>query len=91
MYGYDSTHAERFRKALYQNFNKRADTLMDLLDAMCSMPEARSVVEYSLASCFPRSYSTVFKAVNEMKLEDLWLANGLPSYLRDRRRGRFGS
>lgn len=76
-----TTNLEQFRQALYQNFNKRADTLMDLVDAMCSMPEARSVVEYSLAACFPRSYSTVFKAVNEMELEELWLADLLGVYL----------
>ena len=47
-----TTDLEQFRYSLYQNFENRADTLMDLLDAMCSMPEAKSVVEYSLASVF---------------------------------------
>jgi len=43
----------QFRESVYQNLNNRADTLMDLVDAMCSRPKARSVVEYSLAACSP--------------------------------------
>ena len=39
-----ATDLEQFRESLYQNFENRADTLMNLLDAMCSMPEAKSVV-----------------------------------------------
>ena len=54
---------------------------MDLLDAMCSFPAARSVVEYSLAACFPRSYSTIFKAIDEMDLAPMWLPEELRSYL----------
>jgi hypothetical protein len=55
--------------------------VMELLDAMCSMEQAKSVVEYSLASCFRRSYSTIFKALDEMKLEEMWLAQRLVDYL----------
>jgi len=66
---------------LYQNFNNRADTLMDLLDAMCSVPHAKSVVEYSLASCYQRSYSTIFKAIDELKLAELWLPHQVGPYL----------
>ena len=76
-----TTDLEQFRTTLYQNFENRADTLMDLLDAMCSMPEAKSVVEYSLASVFPRSYSTLFKAIAEMELEERWLPHRLAPYL----------
>jgi hypothetical protein len=62
---------EQFRQRLYQNFDNRADTLMELVDAICSNPDARSVVEYSLTPCFRRSYSTIFKAINEMKWDEL--------------------
>lgn len=55
----------QFRQQLYQNFTNRADTLMELVDALCSTPNARSVVEYSLSPCFRRSYSTLFKALDE--------------------------
>ena len=54
---------------------------MDLLDAMCSVPGAKSVVEYSLAACFLRSYSTIFKGIDELKWEPLWLADLLGPYL----------
>jgi len=48
---------------------------------MCSIPNARSVVEYSLASCYRRSYSTLFKAIDEMNLEPMWLPHQLGPYL----------
>ena len=54
---------------------------MELVDAICSNPQARSVVEYSLTPCFRRSYSTIFKAINEMKLDDLTPAHLLMPYL----------
>ena len=57
-----TTELEQFRQQIYQNFNNRADTLMELVDAICSNPQAKSVVEYSLTPCFRRSYSTIFKA-----------------------------
>lgn len=76
-----TTQLEQFRTSLYQNFNNRADTLMELVDAMSSTPEAKSVVEYSLASCFRRSYSTIFKAIDEMVVAPMWLAEQLASSL----------
>jgi len=76
-----TSNLKQFRSALYQNFNKRADTLMELLDAMCSFPGAKSVVEYSLASCFRRSYSTIFKAIDEMDLDEMWLPERVRDYL----------
>ena len=39
------------------------------------------MVEYSLAACFLRSYSTIFKAINELKLGPLWLPELLGPYL----------
>jgi hypothetical protein len=72
---------EQFRQQLYQNFNNRADTLMELVDAICSNPDARSVVEYSLTPCFRRSYSTIFKALNEMEGEELMIARLVAPYL----------
>ena len=76
-----TTDLEQFRTSLYQNFENRADTLMDLLDAMCSTPGAKSVAEYSLASVFRRSYSTLYKAIAEMELEEMWLPHRLVPYL----------
>jgi len=43
-----ATQLKQFREQVYQNFNKRADAIMDLLDALSSNSQARSVVELSL-------------------------------------------
>jgi hypothetical protein len=72
---------EQFRQLLYQNFNNRADTLMELVDAICSNPTARSVVELSLTPCFRRTYTALFKAVAECHWEDRQLARLLAPYL----------
>lgn len=77
----DTLNLKQFRSTLYQNFDNQADTLMDLLDAMCSVPDAESVVEYSLASCFRRSYSTIFKATDKVHLGEMWLPYQLGPYL----------
>ena len=76
-----TTNLKQFRTSLYQNINNRADSLMELLDAMCSVPNAQSVVEYSLAACYRRSYSTIFKAIDEMNLAPMWLPHRLGPYL----------
>src|SRR3990172_5924381 len=57
------TQLMQFREQVYQNFNKRADALMDLLDALSSQDRARSVVELSLEACFRREHTSVFKAI----------------------------
>jgi len=71
----------QFRDSLYQNFNNQADTLMELVDAICSQPEARSVAEYSLSPYFRRSYSMLYKAIDGMGLDRMWLAQQLSPYL----------
>jgi hypothetical protein len=43
---------------------------MDLLDALCSQTRASSVVELSLQNCFQRSYSAIFKAMDEYRPGD---------------------
>jgi hypothetical protein len=72
---------EQFRQQLYQNFNNRADTLMELVDAICSNPDANSVVEYSLTPCFRRSYSTIFQAIREMAWDEIMIARLVAPYL----------
>ena len=61
--------------------NHRADTLMELVDAISSNPQARSVVEYTLTPCFRRSYSTIFKAIAQMDWEQRALAQLLAEHL----------
>jgi hypothetical protein len=58
-----ATQLTQFREQVYQNFNKRADASMDLLDALSSNSRARSVVELSLEACFRREHTSVFKAI----------------------------
>lgn len=57
----------QFRQSVYQNFNKRADTLMDLVDALCSQTRAASVAELSLENCFRRSFSAIYHALDEYR------------------------
>jgi len=64
---------KQFRLELYQNINNRADTLLELVDALCSNPTAKSVVELSQSSCFRRSYSTLFKAIEAWSPEKMLL------------------
>jgi len=76
-----TSEMKQFREELYQNFNNRADTLMELVDAISSSPHARSVVEYSLAPCFRRSYSTIYKAIAEMAWDESSSAHLLSPYV----------
>jgi hypothetical protein len=54
-----------FREQLYEKFEHRADSTMDLLDAICSNNHAPSVVQLSLNPLFRGGYSTIFKAIGE--------------------------
>ncbi len=71
----------QFREQLYHSFNNRADTLMELIDAMCCNTTARSVVEYTLTPCFRRTYSTLYKAIDASKWGEEQLAQVLAPYL----------
>ena len=63
------TQLKQFRQEVYQNFNKRADTLMDLLDALSSNTTAQTVVELSMNAAFRREYSALFTALDEWEPE----------------------
>ena len=58
-----STQLEQFRLAVYRSFDRRADATLELLDALASNRQARSVVELSLAPDFRRTYSSVYAAI----------------------------
>jgi len=62
---------------------------MELVDAIGSMPNAGSIVEYSLAPCFRRSYSTIFKGINEMDWDEMGIADLLAPYLPEPRQQAF--
>jgi len=54
---------KQFRQELYEAFDLRPDALMELIDALSSTPNARSVVELSLRPFFRREYSSVHDAI----------------------------
>lgn len=60
-----------FREHLYRQFEHRANSVMDLLDALCSNDHASSVVELSLNPLFRGGYSALFKAIGEYQLPPL--------------------
>jgi hypothetical protein len=54
---------QKFRGQIYQQIKQRADSVMDLLDALCSNNHVPSVVQLSLNPLFRRGYSALFKAI----------------------------
>ena len=70
-----TTQLKQFREQVYQNLNKRADAIMDLLDALSSNSQARSVVELSLEACFRREHTSIFKAITAYRPE--WMSKSL--------------
>jgi DDE superfamily endonuclease len=62
---YTENELKNFREQLYERFEHRADSTMDLLDAICSNNHAPSVVQLSLNPLFRAGYSTLFKAIGE--------------------------
>ena len=57
---------KQFRDKLYQSFNYRRDTVMDLVDAIAANTTARSPVELSLSPLFRREYNALYKGIQEM-------------------------
>ena len=72
---------QQFRLELYQNFNKRADTAMEIVDALCSEPTANSPVELSLSPLFRRTHTALYKSIAETAWEEVPLAELLGAYL----------
>jgi len=56
-------HLTQFRQRLYNSFENRPDTIMSLLDALCSNITASSVVQLSLSAAFDRSYNSVYDGI----------------------------
>ena len=66
---------------MYQNFTKRADSAMELLDALCSTPNARSVVELTLSPHFTHQYPSIYAAIAAAGWEDIDLPKLIGAYL----------
>lgn len=56
---------QQFRQKLYTCFPHRADSVMDLLDALSSNQQARSTAELCLSPLFRRNYSALYKAIEQ--------------------------
>ena len=61
---------QSLRHKLYGSFEHRPDALMELLDALTSNPNARSVAELSLSPHFRRQYGSVFDAIDNYLFAD---------------------
>lgn len=61
----------QFRKEVYQSFPKLEDASLDLIDALCSMPNARSVPELSLSPYYRREHSSIYKTIEKSKVKDV--------------------
>lgn len=61
-----STQLEQFREQVYQSFPRCADALLELLDALCSQTNARSVAELSLELPFRRTYNSLYRAIDDL-------------------------
>ena len=62
-YNQSRQELEQFREKLYQSFNYRRDTIMNLVDAIAANTKARSPVELCLSPLFPREYSALYKGI----------------------------
>lgn len=60
----DSEDTKAIRQKMYESFEHRRDALMELLDALTSNQNAKSVVELSLSPHFHRQYGSVFDAID---------------------------
>ena len=54
---------------------------MEAVDALCSSSEVKSPVELTLADCYRRSYSTLYKAIDAFAWQPIQLASLLAPYL----------
>lgn len=59
-------HFINFRQDLYHFFPERKDSLMNLIDSLAGNQNTTSVVRLSLEPTYPRSYSTISKAIDHV-------------------------
>lgn len=59
-------HFINFRQDLYHFFPEKKDSVMNLIDSLAGNQNATSVVRLSLEPLYPRSYSTISKAIDHV-------------------------
>ncbi|MEO8956824.1 MAG: transposase [Ktedonobacteraceae bacterium] len=57
------------RQELYASFERRSDVLFDLTDALLCESQARSLAELSLSPQFRRTWTSVYKALQDGKIQ----------------------
>ncbi len=57
---------QAFRQNLYNYFSHRADAIIELIDALASNGNARTVVELSLSALFRREHSSIYDAIEHL-------------------------
>jgi hypothetical protein len=65
-YKFMLTHFIEFRQDLYDFFPFRKDSLINLIDSLAGNHNTTSVVRLSLEPAYPRSYSTINKAIDNV-------------------------
>ncbi len=68
-YSQSQQEFEQFREKLYQSFNYRRDTIMDLVDAIAANTTARSPVELCLSPLFPREQACPIQRDSSLSLQ----------------------
>lgn len=68
---------KQVRQQMYESFDRSAAALFNLCDALLSEPQARSLAELSLSPFFARTWSSVYEAlqdgrINEEALRAVW-------------------
>ena len=58
-----------FRRTLYACFQKAADALMNLVDALSTETSAKSLAELSLSPCFQRRWPSVYEALQDARID----------------------
>lgn len=69
---------KQFRQQSYACFERGADALFNLCDALLSESQARSLVELSQSPCFERQWPSIYQAlsngkINEAALRKAWM------------------
>ena len=62
-------YARQFRADVYGTFQKRADAVFELIDALSSNTQARSPVELSLSPFFRRQYPSIYDGLDEWQYD----------------------
>ena len=80
-YRMDTTTFQAWRVALYATMTRRAATLMNLLDALLTLPHAKRAIELTLSLAFARRWTSFYDGVQEGHLNRRALRQVYGAYL----------